>query len=116
MAAQALLEGEAAALARKAVELALAGDTGALKLCLERLVPTMRERPIPADAVKLPPLKAANLAAASAAVIRAVAAGALTPGEGQALAGLLAVHGKALEVSEFEQRLTALEARKDEDR
>jgi hypothetical protein len=39
LAALALLEGEAEALARKAVELALAGDTAALKLVLDRLLP-----------------------------------------------------------------------------
>ena len=39
IAAEALLEGEAQALTRKAIELALAGDTTALRLCLERIVP-----------------------------------------------------------------------------
>lgn len=39
MAAEALLDGEAEALTRKAVELALQGDTVALRLCLERLCP-----------------------------------------------------------------------------
>jgi hypothetical protein len=37
--AESLLDGEARALARKAVELALGGDVTALKLCLERLIP-----------------------------------------------------------------------------
>jgi hypothetical protein len=42
MAALALLEGEGEALTRKAVELAKAGDTVALKLCLDRLLPKGR--------------------------------------------------------------------------
>ena len=42
LAAMALLEGEAEALTRKAVELALGGDTVALKLVLDRILP--RER------------------------------------------------------------------------
>ena len=37
--AQALLDGEADALIRKCVEMALDGDRTAMKLCLERLVP-----------------------------------------------------------------------------
>ena len=37
--AQALLDGEADALVRKCVELALDGNPAAMKLCLERLVP-----------------------------------------------------------------------------
>jgi hypothetical protein len=44
-----LLEGEAKALTRKAIELGLAGDTTALRLCLERLVPPRKDRPISLD-------------------------------------------------------------------
>ncbi len=39
LAALELLDGEAEALTRKAVELALEGDTTALRLCLERMAP-----------------------------------------------------------------------------
>jgi hypothetical protein len=49
MAAEALLDGEAEALTRKAVELALAGDTVALRLCLERLLPPRRSRRVTFD-------------------------------------------------------------------
>ena len=42
-AAQLLLAGEGEALTRKAVELALAGDPAALRLCLERIVGPYRE-------------------------------------------------------------------------
>ena len=44
LAAEALLEGEAQALTRKAIELALEGDTTALRLCLERIVPQRKSR------------------------------------------------------------------------
>ena len=43
-AAEMLLDGEATALTRKAVELALAGDQAALRLCLDRTVAPRRER------------------------------------------------------------------------
>src|SRR6266853_395500 len=43
-AARLLLAGEGEALTRKAVELALAGDPTALRLCLERIVGPYRER------------------------------------------------------------------------
>src|SRR5262249_39105368 len=39
LAAEILLEGEAEALTRQAIELALEGDRTALKLCLERILP-----------------------------------------------------------------------------
>jgi hypothetical protein len=43
-AAEMLLDGEATALTRKAVELALAGDQAALRLCLDRTVAPRRDR------------------------------------------------------------------------
>ncbi len=42
----ALLEGEGEALTRTTVEMALAGDTVALRLCLERLAPPRRDAPV----------------------------------------------------------------------
>ena len=44
-AAEAILSGEAEALTRKAVELALAGDVTALRLCLERFCPLKEGAP-----------------------------------------------------------------------
>jgi hypothetical protein len=46
LAAEALLDGEAETLTRKAIQLAKQGDTVALRLCLDRLVPPRRERPV----------------------------------------------------------------------
>jgi hypothetical protein len=55
-AAELLLDGEAAALTRKAVELALAGDPAALRLCLDRTVAPRRERSVE---LALPPIRSA---------------------------------------------------------
>src|SRR6202022_2791341 len=46
LAAAVLLEGEAEALTRRAVELALAGDPTAMRLCIERILPPCRERTV----------------------------------------------------------------------
>ena len=114
LAAEALLDGEAAALTRKAVELALAGDTVALRLCLERILPIRRERPIE---FALPALRsAADAAAAIAAITGAVAVGELMPGEAVELARLVETFVKAVESHEFEQRLRLLEERQNETR
>lgn len=79
-AAQVLLKGEAEALTRKAVELALEGDTTALRLCLERLIPACKENPI---TLKLPKLKgAADIPQVLEVVMAAVAKGEITPSEG----------------------------------
>ena len=49
MAAQELLSGEAQRLTRKAVELALEGNLGALRLCLDRILPIRRGPPLQID-------------------------------------------------------------------
>jgi hypothetical protein len=109
-AAQALLDGEAEALTRKAVELALEGNIPALRLCLERLLPPRKERPL---AVKLPVIKGvAELPRLSSAILAAVSKGELEPGQAAALASLVASHGKVLELSELENRIAALEGKK----
>ncbi len=77
VAVEEILDGEADALARKAIELALNGDTVALRLCLERIAPAKRERPTP---FMLPELNTAGDAVrASAALVEAVAARACKP-------------------------------------
>ena len=108
LAAQALLDGEVENLTRKAVELALEGDTTALRLCLERILPARKEAALaPLD---LPQVEgAADLPQLTAAILDSVAAGRITPGEGQALAALANAHAKTFEIAELEQRITALE-------
>jgi len=78
LAAAALLAGESEALTRRAVELALGGDPTAMRLCLERVLPRLRERTVKFE---LPPIESASdIAAAMKAVTSALAAGAITPG------------------------------------
>jgi hypothetical protein len=45
LACEALLDGQAEALTQKAIQLALGGDTVALRLCLERIYPQRKDRP-----------------------------------------------------------------------
>jgi hypothetical protein len=109
MAAEALLDGEAEALTRKAVELALAGDTVALRLCLERLLPPRRSRRVTFD---LPTIRrAGDLLPAFAALVEAMASGELTPDEAAVIAGVLEAKRKAIETGDLERRLAALEER-----
>jgi hypothetical protein len=107
LAAEALLDGEAEALTRKAIEAALAGDTMALRLCMDRIVPPRRERLIE---FALPPLKKAeDAAAAMAAIVAAVAGGELSLGEAESAAKLVELFVRSLEAGEFDRRLRALE-------
>ena len=106
--AEILLDGEAEALTRKAVSLALDGDALALRLCLDRVIAPRRDRPAQ---FALPPIAdAADAANTMAAITSAVAEGALTPGEGAEVAKVVDTYVRTLEASDFERRLKALEA------
>lgn len=106
-AALALLDGEAGALTRKAVAVALTGDVTALRLCLERIAPPKRDAPVQ---FTLPRMETARDAAkAAGAVLEAVAAGELTPTEGAHLMALVETFRRTLETTELEARVAALE-------
>ena len=108
LAAEALLDGEAEGLTRKAIEAALGGDMAALRICLDRILPPRKERPVN---FKVPALKSAEDAAtAMAAITEAVAAGELALGEAEAASALVERFVRTLEAGEFEKRLRALEA------
>ncbi len=110
LAAQALLDGEVESLTRKAVELALGGDVTALRLCLERILPARKEAAL--APIEIPKVEgAADLPQLTSTILDAVAAGRITPGEGQSLAALANAHARTLEVAELEQRITALEGK-----
>ena len=111
LAAEALLDGEVEALTRKAVEMALAGDSTALRLCFDRILPPRRERPVH---FKLPRLQTAGDAAqALAAITDAVAAAEITTGEAAELAKLVEAFVRALEATEFDERLRSIEEWRD---
>jgi hypothetical protein len=107
LAAEALLEGEAEALSRKAVQLALAGDVSALRLCLDRIIPARKDRPVNFALPKM--TEAKDAVAASAAIVAAVAAGELTPTEAAELAKVVDGYARTLQAVEFEERLLKLE-------
>lgn len=109
LAAEALLDGEAEKLTRKAIDLALSGDGPALRLCVERIIPARRDRIV---SVTLPTFDSCDGAlSALSALTAAVAGGELTPSEASDLAGLIGVYVKTLETRDLEQRLAALEQR-----
>ena len=107
LAIEALLDGEAEALTRKAIELAKAGDMAALRLCLDRLAPPRKDRLV---MFELPTITcAADAVKASAALVTAVAIGDLTPAEAGELGKLIEAYVKALEATDFAARLENLE-------
>lgn len=103
---RALLNPRAPELVDKAVELALAGDNQALKLCLDRLIAPLRST-TPDVSLSLE----GTLPERGEKVLEAMANGELDPVTGSALIGALADQAKLKEQTELEERLRALEGK-----
>jgi hypothetical protein len=100
---EALLDGEAESITRKAIELAKSGDGPALRLCLDRIAPARKDRAV---AFELPKLEsAADAVKAASAIVEAVACGDLTPSEASELSRVVEGFTRTLEAVDFEARL-----------
>ena len=107
LAVEVLLDGEAEAITRKAIELAKNGDLAAIRLCLDRIAPPRKDRPV---LFALPALgKAEDASASLAAIVAAVASGELTPGEAREMSKVVDTYTRALLATDLEARMTALE-------
>jgi hypothetical protein len=103
-----LLDGEAEALTRKAIDKALEGDMAALRMCLDRLLPPRRDRLV---TFELPTIESAGDALkASSAILAACAAGQLSMREAGEFMNLVSSHVRMHESNDLEARITALEA------
>jgi hypothetical protein len=108
-AVEALLNGEAEKLTRRAIEMALEGDTVALRLCMERIAPAVKGRTVELD---LPELKSnADILTARAAIITAATDGTIDLEVAEALTRIVDGHGEARKLLELEERLVAIEAK-----
>jgi hypothetical protein len=84
---------------------ALAGDTSAARLLLERAIAPLRAAEQP-QALTLPD---GSLTDQGRAVLRSVAIGELAPGQGAALLGAIGTLARVSEIDELESRIAALE-------
>ena len=102
-----LLEGQAEALTQTAISKALGGDSIALRLCMDRIAPPMKDKPV---VFPLPKMRdAMDASEAAGSVLSAVSDGTLTPIEGTRVMGLIDSYRRTLELTDIEQRLLALE-------
>jgi hypothetical protein len=88
-----------------AVKLALDGDTTALRLCLDRVVPALKPAATPVVLPDFPPA----LAGKGELVLTHLAAGVIAPDEAHTIMQAIAAQVRVIEVSELEQRVRALE-------
>lgn len=101
-----LLEGETEALTRKAVELALEGDTAALKLCLDRIAPTLKSV-TPSISLDIP--AQSSLTETAKALVGAATTGHVPPDIAVQMVSAIAGVARVEELEEVKTRLEALE-------
>jgi hypothetical protein len=112
IAVEAMLDNEAEVLTRKVIDLALAGNMAAIRLCFERLLPPRRDRGV---AFGLPKIEsAADAVVASHAVLDSCSTGILTPGEAAEVMRLIETHLRAIELRQIEMGMAALERSQEE--
>jgi hypothetical protein len=110
-AVEAILDGEAETLTRKAIEMALDGDGPAMRLCLDRLCPPRKDRAVTFD---LPRIETtADLTRATQALLQGVADGEITPAEASEMSKLITAHIEAVKVVDLAARVVALEETKE---
>src|SRR5690349_4721990 len=107
-AAAMLLTGSAPVLVSKAIELALMGKTGPLKLCLDRIIAPQRDQPV---VFETPPERdgATDLAGAMALIAAAAAEGTINPSQAATLCQAFAEHSRVVDMRQRAeaQRLAA---------
>ncbi len=99
-----LINAEAETLVHKTIELALKGDTTALRLCLDRIYPPRKERTIDLDLAD-----SRNFPAAVERIFRAVGEGRITPGEAEVLVRILESRTRIIDFESLARRVSHLE-------
>ena len=92
---------------QKAVDLALSGNDSMIKLCLDKIIPSVKSIDSPVELFEL--TSQSSITEKANAILSATGAGQLSPTHaGQLLSGLSTLC-KAMELDEINQRLTAIE-------
>jgi hypothetical protein len=107
LALESLLDGQAQALTKKAIDLALTGDLTALRICLDRILPPRKDRPVTFDFPVI--TNTAEAASTMSSILIAVAAGEITPAEASEISKLVDTYVKAVEATELSERIARLE-------
>lgn len=103
-----LLDPHVPALIQRAVDLALSGDTTALRICLERVFPALKaiDAPIEIDGLSA----AEGLTAQGNAIIAALAEGHISTSDAAHAMQSISQLARVTEIDELEQRVARLEA------
>ncbi|KVL61910.1 hypothetical protein WT01_08920 [Burkholderia cepacia] len=102
---RALLQPHAEDLVKKVVEMALAGDTTALRICVDRIIPTIKAKDAPISIGRL----TGSLADRGKVVLDALSDGSITPDEANAVMQAISAQARIVETDELARRVAALE-------
>ena len=102
-----LLGDYAEALIKKCIFSAVQGDRSALRLCIERILPPLRDSYVNFQLPETNTVQGVN--AAFDSILQAVAQGDIAPAQAEALASVLDARRSAIETRELAERLTKLE-------
>ncbi|WP_417464325.1 DUF5681 domain-containing protein [Kordiimonas sp.] len=103
---EALLDGQAVELTQRCVDEALGGDMTAMRLCMERILPVRKGSPVNFKLGNLD--TAADVSAALTDVLHTVAAGDLTPEEGNMIFTMLEGKRQTIQICELEAQFKQL--------
>jgi hypothetical protein len=105
--AESLFEADIADLVKKLIEVAKTGDVAALRLCIDRICPPQRDRPV---ALELPAMTTtADAVAAMGAIMQAIGEGDLAAQEAAELANVVARFSQTITTAQLERRLDEVE-------
>ena len=109
MMAQALFDENGQVIVEKITNLAIKkGDLTALKICIDRILPNLKSRPV---TFTLPEIKTAkDVVAAYGAILEAVSEGQLTPEEASRITAILDAMRRATDSVDTDERLARIEA------
>ena len=107
---RAMLEPHAESLVKTVVDKALDGDTTALRLCIDRLMPALRakDEPVVIDGLS----GTATLVEQGQSVINALSNGKVSPADASTLMSAISAQAKITEIDELDRRVTELEIKR----
>ena len=107
IAALELLEGDIEGITRKCIEVALTGDLTAIKICLDKLIPAAKDRPVN---IALPVVNnASDLPLMTSALLAAASTGEIGTTEAATLARIVDAHRASIEINDLTLRIEKLE-------
>ena len=102
-----LLEGQSEDLLRQLIKRAKRGDIRALQICIDRLIPIRKHRPVALEIESIQ--SAADLSKAYQAIWAGVANGEIAPTEAEMLSNVLSCQAQSRIAIDLEQRVQKLE-------